>query len=98
MCTSYFRHQGLASPPTRNGFTLKCLPSLRNGTPIRSILAFGFVVKGCPQTEIELEKNHLPSFGNMAPSRSKSACGFVANKVHCQKLRLTGTTPRVFET
>ncbi|EDR11838.1 uncharacterized protein LACBIDRAFT_324068 [Laccaria bicolor S238N-H82] len=56
---------------------------------------FNFGIWFC---EIELEKNHLPSFGNMAPSRSKSACGFVANKVHCQKLRLTGTTPRVFET
>ncbi|EDR05933.1 uncharacterized protein LACBIDRAFT_329454 [Laccaria bicolor S238N-H82] len=47
---------------------------------------FNFGIRFC---EIELEKNHLPSFGNMAPSRSKSACGFVENKVYCQKLRPT---------
>ncbi|EDR15362.1 uncharacterized protein LACBIDRAFT_301599 [Laccaria bicolor S238N-H82] len=48
--TSYFQHQGLASPPPGRPtkFTLERLPSLRNGTLIRSILAFGFVVKPCP--------------------------------------------------
>ncbi|EDR14431.1 uncharacterized protein LACBIDRAFT_304974 [Laccaria bicolor S238N-H82] len=44
---SYFQHQALA-PGRPTKFTPERLPSLRNRTPIRSILAFGFVVKQCP--------------------------------------------------
>ncbi|KIJ99048.1 hypothetical protein K443DRAFT_102930, partial [Laccaria amethystina LaAM-08-1] len=47
---NYFQYHQILPPgrPIKNGFTPKRLPSLQNGAPIHSNLAFSFMGKGCP--------------------------------------------------
>ncbi|EDR07572.1 uncharacterized protein LACBIDRAFT_327937 [Laccaria bicolor S238N-H82] len=97
---TFWRHQGLTSPPSRKTYKKWIYSEAPPEFTKWNAHPFNFGIRFCERQVLtrilhpwalldrNRFRNHLPSIGNMAPNRSKSACGSVGNKVYCEKLRL----------